>query len=642
MDKGQTFKTAFLKYERLCWAVLLAAALFPLLAFVFKDVVARFGELSLFIYDRSFFEETVFKAGGLLEYISAFLAQILVVPWLGSLIAVLLWLAVYRLFIAAFDLPRGYSVIALAPVAMLLMTVMGYGDKVNVLLYRNVFYTATLGFLYSLSVALCCKKVRSYALKLVLMAVMGAAGYVLFGMYGPLGATLAALSSIARDRSAGKAIGSFLLVVCLWAVLLLPIAFGGDWLSGVPVVEFYNYDKVNVLPYILLAAFSLVTALVSRGRKEADGELHRGAVVSSFSMLAVLVVLCSLLWEADADYRAETSMYKALLRQDYGQVVRLYDKVVKKDDAANAKSYEQFMKKVKDLGGDERRNLYARYFYETYRRPSRLMDELRMLAIQYMGESGNMLFSAPQGLVSPEDTPFVSQYGPTIYRYWGLFNSAYVWSTATSIHGGWSYYNLKEAALAMLLAGNDVAATKYLDILDNTLFYSKWSAAHRKYLTDAGQLREDYSQHFRLVCPVEDKFYSENGEIELKIMEHFALFEQPDVAYMTPEYSEASVMWAMLSKDMDAFWTALDNYYGVNMPETLPRYYQQAAYLYSVLSGSGIADNLPIADEVRRQYDSFATYMTTHQGSVNELRQESYKRFGKTFFYFYFFVENYI
>ena len=34
--------------------------------------------------------------------------------------------------------------------------------------------------------------------------------------------------------------------------------------------------------------------------------------------------------------------------------------------------------------------------------------------------------------------------------------------------------------------------------------------------------------------------------------------------------------------------------------------------------------------------------MTTHQGSVNELRQESYKRFGKTFFYFYFFVENYI
>ncbi len=425
-------------------------------------------------------------------------------------------------------------------------------------------------------------------------------------------------------------------------MLLLPIAFGGDWFAAVPVVEFYNYDKVNVLPYILLAAFSLVTALVSRGRKEADGGLRRGAVVSSFSMLAVLVVLCSLLWEADADYRTETSMYKALLRQDYGQVVKLYDKVVKRDDAANAKSYEQLMKKVKDLGGDERRNLYARYFYETSRRPSRLMDELRMLAIQYMGESGNMLFSAPQGLVSPEDTPFVSQYGPTIYRYWGLFNSAYVWSTATSIHGGWSYYNLKEAALAMLLAGNDVAAAKYLDILDNTLFYSKWSAAHRKYLTDAGQLREDYSQHFRLVCPVEDKFYSENGEIELKIMEHFALFEQPDVAYMTPEYSEASVMWAMLSKDMDAFWTALDNYYGVNMPETLPRYYQQAAYLYSVLSGSGIADNLPIADEVRRQYDSFATYMTTHQGSVNELRQESYKRFGKTFFYFYFFVENYI
>jgi hypothetical protein len=217
-----------------------------------------------------------------------------------------------------------------------------------------------------------------------------------------------------------------------------------------------------------------------------------------------------------------------------------------------------------------------------------------------------------------------------------------VWSTATSIHGGWSYYDLREAALAMLLAGNDTAAAKYLDILGNTVF-SKWAARHREYLNDAARLREDYAAHYRLDCPREDQFYSENGEIELKILEHFALFEQPDVEVMTPEYSECSVLWAMLSKDMDAFWTALDNYYGVNnIPETLPRYYQQAAYLYSVLTGSGIADNLPIDDEVRRIYDSFETYMTTHQGSVNELRESSYKRFGKTFFYFYFFVDNYI
>ena len=90
MDK-QTFKSGFQRYERRIWAALLLVALFPILAFVFKDVVARFGELSLFIYDRSFFDETVLKVGGFLEYISAFLAQILVVPWLVSLVAVLLF-----------------------------------------------------------------------------------------------------------------------------------------------------------------------------------------------------------------------------------------------------------------------------------------------------------------------------------------------------------------------------------------------------------------------------------------------------------------------------------------------------------------------------------------------------------------------
>ena len=639
MGKGQTFKTGFLKYERVFWAALLAVVLFPVLAFGFKDVLARFGELSLFIYDRSFFNDTVLKAGGFLEYIASFLAQFLVIPWLGALLAVLLWEAVYWLSFKVFDIPRGYSIYAAIPVAMLLVTIMGYGDKVNVLLYRNVFYTATLGYLASLAILLLCRSLHNFPLRMAVMVAAGVAGYMLFGAYGLLGVALAALSQISHERSAVKALVALVLAAAV--IVLLPMAFGRNWLAGVPIIEFYNYDKVNVLPYILLAAFPLLYALLGRGNAS-DGKHKTYCITLSLSVLCSMCLICDLMWKADSEYRAETAMYMALMRQDYNKVVKIYDKVVKGEDGLNASSYESLMKKVGNLGGDERRDLFAEYYFKTYQRPSRLATELRMLAITYMGESGNLLFSAPQGLVSEEDTPFVSQYGPTIYRYWGLFNSAFVWTTSTAIHGGWSYYNLKEAALAMLLAGNSTAAAKYLDILDKTLFYSRWSAAHRKYLTDEAQLRKDYAQHYNLVCPIEDRFYSENGQIELKIMEHFALFEQPDVIYMTPEYSECSVLWAMLSKDMDAFWHALDNYYGVNVPETLPRYYQQAAYLYSVLAGDGIADNLPIADDVRRQYDAFATYMTTHQGSVNELRSESYKRFGKTFFYFYFFVDNYI
>lgn len=636
-------KKVFTKYERCFWAVLLAAVLFPVLAFLYKDVLARFGDLSLFIYERSFFEETVLKAGGFLEYISAFLAQFLYVPWLGALLAVLLWEAVYWLSLKAFDIPRGFSVIGLVPVAMLLLTVMGYGDKVNVMLYRNVFYTATLGFLASLAILQCCKSIRKYAVKMVVIALSALAGYLLFGAYGLLGAALAVLSEVSHNRQAVKAVNGFVDVLLLAAIAFLPMAFGNNWLAGVPVVEFYNYDKVNVWPYILLAAFSLLMALCFRGAGSEGEEYRRGSMATSCCVLIATVLLSCLLWKAGADYRAETKMYYALVDQDYQKVVKLYDKVVKREDAANARTYANLMKKVKGLGGDERRDLYSKYYFETYERPSRLMTELRMIAIQYMGESGNLLFSAPQGLVTMEDIPFVSQYGPTIYRYWGLFNSSYVWSTATSIHGGWSYYDLREAALAMLLAGNSKAAEKYLDILDNTLFHSGWAAAQRGYfMADSPQMPEVYAEHYKLDCPRENKFYSENGEIEYKILEHFAYSDQPEFEDMTPEYAECAVLWAMLSKEPDAFWQALDNYYGINVPERLPRYYQQAAYLFSVLQGSGIADSLPIDDDVRRQYDSFATYMTTHQGSVNELRESSYKRFGKTYFYFYFFVDNFI
>ena len=640
MGRGKNIKSDYVRHERLFLAVLLFVVLIPVLAFVFRDVVARFGELSLFIFDRSYFEEVALKPGGFLEYISAFLSQILYVPWLGSLVAVLLWETVYWLVIKAFDIPRGYSMFGLVPVALLLLTVMGYGDKVNVLLYRNVFYTATLGFLSSLAIVLCCKKIRSFALKMAVLAVLGVAGYLLFGAYGLLGAALAALCQLSHNRSAVKALVA--LAVAAAVIILLPLAFGRDWLAGVPITEFYNYDKVNVLPYALLAAFSLMYALLLRGGSRQEDEYRPGSMTLSLAMLISVAVLCNLHWKADADYRAESSMYRALERQDYRKVVSLYDRVVKREDAANARSYSKLMDKVRNLGGDERRDLYAQYYFETYQRPSRLMSEFRMLALAYMGESGSQLFSAPQGLVSEKYTPFVSQYGPTIYRLWGLFNSSYVWSTATSIHGGWSYYDLKEAALAMLLAGNEKAAAKYLDILDKTLVCSKWAEKIRGYFSNPQQLQLDFAQCLQLVVPRDDQFYSEDGQIELKIMEHFALFEQPDAFVQTPIYSECSVMWAMLSKDPGAFWKALDNYYGVNMPEKLPRYYQQAAFLFSVLSGDGIAANLPIDEEVYRLYDSFETYMTTHQGTVNELRQESYKRFGKTYFYFYFFVDNFI
>ena len=106
MGRGKIIKSGYVRYERLFLAVLLFVVLFPVLAFVFRDVVARFGELSLFIFDRSYFEEVALKPGGFLEYISAFLSQILYVPWLGSLVAVLLWEVVYWLVIKAFDIPR--------------------------------------------------------------------------------------------------------------------------------------------------------------------------------------------------------------------------------------------------------------------------------------------------------------------------------------------------------------------------------------------------------------------------------------------------------------------------------------------------------------------------------------------------------
>ena len=136
------------------------------------------------------------------------------------------------------------------------------------------------------------------------------------------------------------------------------------------------------MPYILLAASSMLFALVFREKNAPAKARKQGvSIFCSAAVLAATVLISCLMWEADADYRAETSMYRALLRQDWKTVVQIYDKVVKREDAANERSYAALMKQVKTLGGDDRRNLYSQYYYETYEQPSRLMSEMRMIAI---------------------------------------------------------------------------------------------------------------------------------------------------------------------------------------------------------------------------------------------------------------------
>jgi hypothetical protein len=421
-------------------------------------------------------------------------------------------------------------------------------------------------------------------------------------------------------------------------IIAAPYAFQRDWLAAISLTELFAYETLNVLPYILLAVVSLALLFVFHKIKDEKQNPHYAL---QSAIVAVSVAAVCLLSNMDSYVKVEAEMYSAFEKADYDAVYKIYNRYSKACDRANERSYKTIAKEIGSLGSSNNRDAALNeYYYMDFRTPTRAMIEFRMLALQKQGQLGDKLFDYSQASTPNNHLPLISTFGPTIYNNWGMFNSSYVWSNGFSIHGGWNYYSLKESALSMILNGNTQLAEKFLSILDDTLFYKKWAAEQRKYIQDPELLRQDFADEYSLVCPREDMFYSDEGLMESKILEHFAILEQPLSEDMTPEYTQAALVWASLSKDPQAFWRAYENYVNVTKPNKLPKYIQQAAYMFATLYNQEYLSILPYDEDTISRYQSFDTFVRSSRGSVLELRNECSKHFADTYFFYFFFVEN--
>ena len=119
-------------------------------------------------------------------------------------------------------------------------------------------------------------------------------------------------------------------------------------------------------------------------------------------------------------------------------------------------------------------------------------------------------------------------------------------------------------------------------------------------------------------------------------MKHFSEQEPPQA---TPEYDRAALLWAMRTQNIPLFWERLYYYIISNKVEQLPKSVQEAALLYSKLEKP--AFDLPYSKEVEKSYDDFIRY--TKANPVRNLKEsaDTYsKKFGKTFYYFYYFIRD--
>ena len=623
---------------------LLALVIWIILTFKEQYYLKKVEDLSLFLFDRQFVLDWFSTPGGFLGLAGCFFTQFLHIPWLGALIWVILLLLSYKLTVKALRIPDTLSPLALIPIALLVVYNMSLGYGVYIMREQDHFFAPLLGYFTALIPLLAIRNIRPVWGKILFIALWTVIGYPLLGTFALIGTLSASILTLTGQEDC-RTDRLIVFITGLVLTILVPVILyrlytsyrlSDSWGMGLPDVSEELWRRPVRIPLQLALLFIPVMSAISRWLREKKASL---AVQLSVYIAAIAVVWG--FWYKDDNFHTELAMSDAVDRSDWQQVIDIYTKVT----AANAKSDARaYAARTKELAGIKDNNKagdiidrYEKRFFQ----PTRTMVMYRDLALLKLDRALDEAFSMKDGSrlqKSRSQLPMALQAGKQFYLQYGLVNMCYRWCLEDAVEHGWSYSTLKYITMHAVTMQDGDLASKYTGKLSKTLFYRKWAESQKELGSDLKAIAavEPYRSILPLRC-FEDRMTNDMGKTETFILSHFT-GQQP--ASSTPEYDRAALFFAMRTQDIPQFWNRLAYYINSNDFKVMPRNVQEAILLYSTLENRD-SSRMPLNDKVQKSYDSFNRYVQSH--SVRDLRESSYpysQRYGKTFFYFYYFTRN--
>ena len=126
------------------WMVALVVIAIALLS-ADADFLWKVQQHDLFLNTALFFKQSMAVSGGLLTYLGAFFTQFFYYPWMGVLLLCAWWGLLMWLTKRTFRIPDHWNILALVPVAILLVADMSLGYWVYVMKMQGYFFAPTIG-----------------------------------------------------------------------------------------------------------------------------------------------------------------------------------------------------------------------------------------------------------------------------------------------------------------------------------------------------------------------------------------------------------------------------------------------------------------------------------------------------------------
>lgn len=631
-----TFKSVLGKLKDhasiIVWLISLAVVAGLLLSYE-KHVLWLVQEQSLFLDTSQFFSQQMVVPGGLLVYIGCFLTQLLYHPVLGVTVLCALWLLLMWLLRRAFMVGERWASLLLVPVALLLIANVDMGYWVYPIKLKGWYFDATVGVTVIAALLWAFRVLSAYRIwRRVLIVVTVAAGYPLFGTYAIAAAILMGLWCWRLDKDRWQA-----LVDCILAVLMViaipllcyqyvynQVNMANLWWTGLPIFKIIDEYPEFYVPYALLGACLLIltvgkwntaakqeqsapTTERKRTQKKSKKQKSSSKKYSGWWQTAVvIVVLAATVYGVNAAWMKDENFHHETAMKHFIEQTRWEDVLAEAD-------------KQQDM-------------------PTRGVVVMRNLALSRLGRQSTEMYRYRNGSKQPA-SPFPFQLsmmiGNLLYYNYGMFNDCHHMCVEAGVEFGWHVEQLKYMARCNLMNDEVNAMLKYTRLLKHTLFHGEWADNMEKLQKLELKRKDRETGPIMHTMHHYDNVGADHGYAEKYLMNHLAIIDCDD-----PEFQEQCVLATLWTKSSLHFWYRFKRYLELNPGKPVPRYFKEAAYLYTTEEKKALF-TMPFDEGVKKTYQEFIDQLPKYDGmDIDDVRSALYPRFGDTFFFDYYLMDD--
>ena len=273
---------------------------------------------------------------------------------------------------------------------------------------------------------------------------------------------------------------------------------------------------------------------------------------------------------------------------------------------------------------------------DRYHGYNKLVIYFTNLALYKTGNMFNKMFSYPQigsnGLRLKWEPNSGSFFGGEIFYYLSYTNEAYRWAFEASVAKGLNPRTLKRLVITTITNRDTDIAKKYIHLLNQSLFYRKWTKHYISYLSDPELAENDPDISKIRDLYIHSDFFSNVNHLNLDDL----LFNHPENK-MAYDYLMASLL---LDKNLDGFARVILRLkdYGYTQ---IPVHFEEALLFYNSYENKNIMPaGFSFRTETVRRFKDYATIYTKYRNNNALASMELKKKYGKTYWYYLQFINN--